>query len=603
MEKHQVAIIGSGPTAIYLLKHLFESRSEFKEIIKSISIFEKSKTGGMGMPYNPDMTDIYNLANISSEEIPMLKTSYVDWLSAQSKETLKKLNITNFPIQKTKVYSRISLGYYFNQQYQLIIEDLKKSGFEIIEHLGVKVVDIIPDNSNHQMALVLDNQKTYSFSKVIIATGHIWPEEDQLEHGYYGSPWPIQKILPPKDDSYNFTIGTLGASLSAFDVVTSLAHRHGKFSKTSKGLEFRLNDNAQNFKIVMHSAEGWLPHLQYEQEKPIREIYRHTSREEILTLIDDNGFLPFNTFFDVVCRPALIKAFERDNDKTLVQYLNQADYSVQDFIKEMEDKHDYSNSFEGMRKELQSAIKASKLNKPVHWMETLDDLMYCLNFHSELLSAEDHKFFRHSIMPFLMNVIAALPLSSATILLALYDAGCISLKEGRVEILDVQNVAGKTIIEVTGADSKTEKLDYKMFVNCSGQGNLDFEDYPFVSLVEQGIIRKARAKFRKLPTDTEGSKSSKNVLFTKNDAFWYTGGIDVDAGYRVIKKDGTPDSRIRDVSFIHTAGCRPYSYGLQACNATSLILVEEWKESLMKKANDKYSIEETTKTYQLNKDL
>ncbi|MEO8774479.1 MAG: FAD/NAD(P)-binding protein [Gelidibacter sp.] len=604
MDKHHVALVGSGPTGIYLLKHISDNAAEFTGHIQSISIFEKSETGGMGMPYNPEMTDIYNLANISSEEIPMLKTSYADWLSAQPKKTLKTLNITEYPIKKTKVYSRISLGYYFSHQYNLIIADLKKSGFDVNEHLGTKVIDIVPDDSTNQMILVVQNSKTYSFSKVIIATGHIWPEKDQPEHGYYGSPWPIQKLLPKKNENYNYTIGTLGASLSAFDVVTSLAHRHGQFVESSKGLEFILNEEANKFKIVMHSAEGWLPHLQYEQEKPIREIYRHTTRHELLSLIDENGFLPFNKFFDVVCRPAIIRAFERDDDKKLVRFLNQADYSVLDFIEEMESKHDYINSFEGMRNELAKAKSAAKHNEPVHWMETLDDLMYCLNFHSELLSAEDHKFFRKKMMPFLMNVIAALPLSSAAILLALYDADCITLKEGSVEILEHQNISGKTIIEVTDKDSKIEKIEYNMFVNCSGQGKLEFDDYPFASLVEQGIVRKASAKFRELPDKkTKRPDEIKNILFTENDAFWFTGGIDVDAGYRVIKKNGSPDERIHDISFIHTAGCRPYSYGLQACNATSLILLEQWKKSIQENLNDLSSIEATTKTYENNEGL
>lgn len=604
MNKHHVALIGSGPTGIYLLQHISDNAATFKQHIQSISIFEKSEKAGMGMPYNPEMTDIYNLANISSEEIPMLKTSYADWLSAQPKKTLQNFNITEYPIKKTKVYSRISLGYYFSDQYQLIVADLKKNGFDVNEHLGTEVIDIVPDDSKNQMTLVIHNSKPYSFSKVIIATGHIWPEKDQPEKGYFGSPWPIQKILPKKNETYNFTVGTLGASLSAFDVVTSLAHRHGEFMESSKGLVFRLNEDADKFKIVMHSAEGWLPHLQYEQEKPIREIYRHTTRDELLSLIDENGFLPFNTFFDVVCRPTLISAFERDDDKELVLLLSQADYSVRDFIEAMESRHDYINSFEGMRSELTKAKRAAKQNDPVHWMETLDDLMYCLNFHSELLSAEDHKFFRKKIMPFLMNVIAALPLSSAAILLALYDANCIALKEGRVEILEHQNVSGKTIIEVTDKNSKTEKTEYDMFVNCSGQGKLEFDDYPFSSLVEQGIVRKASAKFKDIPSKkTIKSDQTKNILFTENEALWFTGGIDVDAGYRVIKKNGSPEERIHDVSFIHTAGCRPYSYGLQACNATSLILVEQWKKSILQNLNDLPSIEAITKTYENNDGL
>ena len=50
-------------------------------------------------------------------------------------------------------------------------------------------------------------------------------------------------------------------------------------------------------------------------------------------------------------------------------------------------------------------------------------LFYTLNYHAELLPAEDHLALRSTVMPFLMNVIAALPLRSARMLLALDKAG------------------------------------------------------------------------------------------------------------------------------------------------------------------------------------
>ena len=393
MDNH-IAIIGSGPTAIYILKHLHENAVEFKASIKHISIFEKSTVGGMGMPYHPEMTDIYNLSNISSEEIPMLEESFASWLMSQSKEVLESFNIKEFPISKSKVYSRIALGSYLKNQYDRILENLREEGFMINEHFGVKIIDITP-NVDHTVNLVTSKSKVHKgFEKVIIATGHIWSEKDDPTNGYYGSPWPIHKLLPEKDMFYNFTVGTLGASLSAFDVVTSLAHRHGTFQESSMGLNFKLHDHATGFKIAMHSAEGWLPHLQYEQEKPIREIYRHTNRKEILSLIDSSGFLPLDVFFDQVCRPALLEAFKKDENQDLIKMLSLPSTGITEFVEHMESTHEYMNSFEGMRKELKQAKEYMQQNKPTHWMETLDDLMYCLNFHSELLSAEDHIFFR-----------------------------------------------------------------------------------------------------------------------------------------------------------------------------------------------------------------
>ena len=78
-----LAVIGSGPTAIYLLKYICDNIAVFQDHIDRITFFEKEEILGMGMPYHPKTTDIYNLANISSEEIPMLQESFADWLRTQ----------------------------------------------------------------------------------------------------------------------------------------------------------------------------------------------------------------------------------------------------------------------------------------------------------------------------------------------------------------------------------------------------------------------------------------------------------------------------------------------------------------------------------------
>lgn len=602
-----MAIIGSGPTCLYILKQLSEQSSEFRSHISSIAIFEKSEHPGMGMPYNPETTDFYNLSNISSEEIPLLEESFAQWLQLQPKAYLKKLNITQLPISSSKVYSRLALGAYLAVQFGKLVDKLNQQGINIQVNSGTEVIDIVSDKSSDRIRLKTKNSKQFGgYSKVIIATGHIWADQDRPKQGYYASPWPIHKIIPHNKTYYNFTIGTLGASLSAFDVVSSLAHRHGIFQECDDGLSFKLHEHAQGFKIVMHSAEGWLPHLQYEQEKPMREIYRHTTREELLSLIDRSGFLSLSVFFDKICRPALLEASVKDGDTPLTKLLSQTSFGIKEFIEHMESKHDYVNSFEGMRKELVQANKKMVSDKPTYWMETLDDLMYCVNFHAELISAEDYLFFRKQMMPFLMNVIAALPLPSARILLALYDAGCLRLKTGKVEVMDNLSDSRKTMIRVSNANGQTETIEYSMFINCSGQGSIKFEDYPFPTLLKEKRVRQARSKFETAPglSLTDSPEKREQLLITPNATYLYTGGIDIDPGYRILDSKGTPSSLVSDVSFVHTSGCRPYSYGLQACHATSVILVEQLKNDFIHTEHSpEISIEGITKIYKKHDDL
>jgi hypothetical protein len=330
----------------------------------------------------------------------------------------------------------------------------------------------------------------------------------------------------------------------------------------------------------------------------MREIYRHTDREEMLSLINESGFLKIDTFFDEVCRCALMEALKKDGLEEKAKKLESADFRFKDFVEMMVDAHEYSNSFEGMKKEMVTALDSVTNNKPIHWMETLDDLMYCLNFHAELLPAEDHLFFKNEVSSFLMNVIAALPLSSANILLALHDAGCIEMISGKVKVLENIENTDKSHIEVEAEDGTKKTIDYKMFINCAGQKSLQLEDFPFSSLVHAGHLRKARAEIENLDMLPK-SVDSKSIFRDRDSHYLYTGGIDIDAAYRIIGNDGLPSDRIMDITFTHTLGTRPYSYGLQACSATSKILVESWIASQKDPSFDA-DIENMTKLFDEN---
>ena len=602
-EKAKLAIIGSGATAIYLLKHLCDAHDFVQTSVESITIFEKSDTLGMGMPYNPATTDIYNMSNISSEEIPELMESFADWLRLQDDETLRALNIFERPIKDSEVYSRIALGKYLHSQYCTLIAKLRESNLTVVELPRTEIIDIKPKGENLAIIATGSGKETLLFNKVVIATGHYWNEDDKPNKGYYASPWPIHKLLPKENSLFNFTVGTLGASLSAFDVVSSLAHRHGKFVQYKDGLRFDKYENAQDFKLVMHSAEGWLPHLQYEQRNAMREIYRHTDREQIMSIVDEMGFLSLKTYFDTICRAALIEAFTKDNISSIVEQLKNPMIGFEEFVDMMSERHEYFDSFEGMRKELVGAKISVEQNRPIHWKETLDDLMYCLNFHAELLPAEDYLFLKKKVMPFLMNVIAALPLSSAHILLALEEAGCIDMVAGKVTVMDEDGNGNKTVIEIEENDGNFKKYEYDLFINCAGQKDIGLENYPFKSLIENNMVRKARAKFNSVIAidQLDNGHSEREIFVSGSDTFLYTGGIDIDAAYRIIDKDGNANEKIHDITFTHTAGCRPYSYGLQACNATSKILVESWQEHT--KGNLRGDIEKVSQLYKENADL
>lgn len=575
--RQRLAIIGSGPSCLYLLKHLLERVELFRERLAMIGVFEKGRATGMGMPYSPETTDRLNLSNISSEELPRLTTSFADWLRGLDAGRLAEFGIEPNEISESEVYSRLALGEYLHAQYQAIVARLAAAGIPVRDHTRCKIVDVREEED--RVALVEEGGERFLFNRAVLATGHYWPEDDHPEAGYYASPWPVAKLLPREGEAYGFTIGTLGSSLSAFDVVSSLAHRQGAFVKKGGGLVYQPHPGSEKFRVVMHSADGLLPHLQYAQAEPMREIERHVSEEDLRALRDERGCLRLATYFDRICRPVLRDAFAKDQKLEIVALLSDPAFDLEGFVRRITEEHRYADAFAGLRSELKEAEDSVAKNRPIHWKEALDDLMYTLSFHAEWLPAEDHLTLHRNVLPFVMNVTAALPLPSACKLLALREAGHLTMMTGKANVADRSPGAGTTIT-VSNNGNKAD-FTYRLFVDCSGQGALKLEDFPFPSLAARGAIREARAAFSDASALDALPKKAKAKVFAEEGNFFYPiGGIEVDRGYRVIARNGRPSARIYDMAFPHVSGLRPYAYGLQACHDTARLLVEAWAAEL-----------------------
>lgn len=575
-----LAVIGSGATTIFFLYHLEQNAALLGKYLKSVTLFEKSGFPGCGMPYRPETTDRFNMSNISSEEIPKLPETLIDWLRSRDEEELEKWGMRKSELSESEVYARLPLGQYLHAQYRTIVARLREKDIPVEEINRCEITDIAEEhNDSRSTYLLCDAEKKRGrFDSVIIATGHQWRDEDRPEVRYFASPWPISKLLPPEGAHHDFHVGTLGASLSAFDVVSSLAHRHGTFSTINGGeLHYEPHHGTENFKLFMHSVTGWLPQLQFDQVEPFREIYRHCTRAELFSLRDDEGFLRLGIFFDKICRPALAKAFQKDGLNEIAEKLANPNFRFGDFVAKMSRRHDYENAFDGMRQEMIGARDSVLNHHPVHWKEIIDDLMYCLNFHAEMMPAEDHLTLRKTVMPFLLNVIAAMPLPSAKHLLALHEAGKLELVTGHVSVDEKQEKDDRIKVAIKNGAQKTSAR-YGMFVDCSGQKSLELEDYPFPTLVKTGKVRRAHAQFIDTARAEKEIADQKNErVFKDGDCFFLqTGGIEIDVSYRVIDRNGVAHEHLYDLAFPHTSGIRPYSYGLQACNATASIVVNSW---------------------------
>lgn len=245
----------------------------------------------------------------------------------------------------------------------------------------------------------------------------------------------------------------------------------------------------------------------------------------------------------------------------------------------MSRRHEYDNAFEGMKKEMKEARRSVEGDKPIHWKELLDDLIYTLNFHAELMPAEDHLELHKTVMPFLMNVIAAMPLESAEILLALYEAGRIEIIAGKAEWDKEASGDGRCRVRVSDDNGGSKSYDYGMFVDCGGQRPVEVDEYPFRGLVEEEAVRAAKVRFFQEPSEEIFDDAKERVVQEGGAWFYRLPGIHIDAVYRLDGETGC-NPRIGDLAFSHCAGLRPYSYGLQCCSDTAAIFVKALVEEL-----------------------
>ena len=577
-ETTHIGLIGSGASAIYLLHNILIDLQKNGRIPNlKISVFEKSSVLGGGMPYNPQMVDTVHVVNILPEETPDLLCPYVDWLQSRSDQELLQLGIQDrSKISDKDIYSRFAMYSYLHSQYEEIIKKLKGLGVTINQHNNCTITDAV-NQSTENITIIDDKGKSHQVNRLVIATGHSWLEKDKLDHNFYSSPWPIHKMLPKGEEKYNFRIGLLGASLSAFDVVTSLAERHGQFIRQNDKLEYIPYEGTENFHLVLHSSQGKLPHIRCGFQWPHVVQHRFFTREDVEQMAKSNGGkLQIETYFQKLCKPQLVAALRKDGLDHLADQLNKPSVTFTGFIEIMNSARLYSNPFEGMKLELEEAHKSIETQTPIHWKETLDDLMYTLNHHSPLLSGEDLLFYQHTVIPFLLNVTAFLPLVSSEKLLALYEAGKVSLASGRVQVLEKQPKPHE--LQISRMDPlKGEQVEsYQMFVDCTGQKTVNLEDFPFPKLAKQGVVREATAMFT---SEKEAlsyqTRFPKQILKTPTGYVYLPGGIEIDNSFHVIGRDGKTHKEIYDIAYPHLKGQRPFFPGLQQCHDTGKILAEE----------------------------
>lgn len=567
--KKRIAILGGGPSGLFMYKRLVECGNPDMDI----SIFERKNALGEGMPYSREGANEEHITNVSDNEIPEMVTSIKEWLKSAPAETLKRFDMTPEKFNEYKVVPRLLFGEYLSAQFDLLQQRAKKAGIATQVHLKTIVTDIVDDPKAQQVRVVTNAAGEEVFDCVIISIGHNWPKKHEgAIPNYFDSPYPPAKLAKKVD----YPVAIKGSSLTAIDAVRTLARHNGSFGKLEDGTYiFNLAEESHGFKLVMHSLDGLLPAIRFHLEDS------HLSKEAVLDEDDvkksmeaNDGFIPLDYIFEENFKQAFRNEEPEFYDKI-------RDMRIEDFVEHVMSLRERLDAFQLFKAEYAEAEKSIKRRQSVYWKEMLAILSFAMNYPAKHLSAEDMIRLKKVLMPLISIVIAFVPQSSCREMLALYDAGVLSLVNVDAESRAEPQEKGGAIYHYTAEDGNKQSIAYQLFVDAVGQPHLSYKDFPFKSLLNNGSISPARLKFRNTEEGQKQMDAGNDKVEQDIAGGYYLNvpGITINDNFQVIDKYGAYSDRIYIMAVPYIGGYNPDYSGLDFCEAASARIIKRMMKS------------------------
>lgn len=559
----RIAILGGGPSGLFVFKRFVEANARNVEI----EIFEKKQVLGSGMPYSRDGAGEEHITNVSGNEIPALETSLSDWIKTVEPETLKRFHIEAEKFSDYKVLPRLLFGEYLSDQFHILERKAKGAGIAVTIHRGAMVTDIVDDTEQKLVKVVTDmKEEAGLFHHVIICTGHHWPvvHEGSIK-GYFDSPYPPVKLA----GKMNHPVAIRGSSLTAIDAVRTIARHNGEFiTGKDRKISFKLRDDSNGFKLVLHSRSGLLPAVRFHLEDS------HLGKDAVLTKaeIDSNkkendGFLSLDFVFEKNFKQPL-------KEKDLDFYKKIEQMKMEEFVEFIMNLRESVDAFDLFKGEYIEAEKSISRKESVYWKEMLGVLSFAMNYPAKYFSAEDMLRFYKALHPLISIVIAYVPQASVEEMLALHDAGLLELVSvGDDSFVEPGNEFG-AVYHYTDSSNKASSTHYKTFIDAIGQPHLSYTKLPYKSLMNKKTVSPAKIKFR----DTcvaikEKEEGNKDVIIDENGYYLNVPGIAINDNFQVLDEFGAYNERIFMMAVPYIAGYNPDYSGLDFCEAASKFIV------------------------------
>ncbi len=551
----KIAIIGAGPSGLFMYKKLVETGS--KKI--SIHIYEKKEEAGAGMPYSIDGANDEHITNVSDNEIPLLINSVEEWMAEYNKKVQRKFDVDPKEFHEYKVFPRLLFGNYLSDQFKLIHAGAALKNMKTFLHTHCEVTDV---SLNKNGVTIHTANEMEIFDIAIIAIGHNWlVKEEKYIPGYFNSPYPPSKLQL----HVNYPVAIRGSSLTAFDAVRTLSRQNGYFTEGDSGmLHYTLNKESENFKLVMHSLDGLLPAIRIHLDDSQLAKDNVITEEEIIANKDLNdGFVSLDHLFRLnFIQPIMEK------DPALYALIK--DLSPEEFVQKIMDLRERMDPFVLFKAEYAEAERSIRQQHPIFWKEMLASLSFALNYPAKHLSAEDMMRLNEWLKPLISIVIAFVPQSTARELIALYDAGVLSMISVDRYSKVIPHKEGGVIYEYTGEDGEIRKDFYRMFIDCIGQPALSIDDFPFKGLVNQNALAPATLKFRERKNAEKLLEDRRKDIEEINGEYYLqVAGIKINDSFQVVDGNDASNQKLYIMATPYIGGYNPDYSGLDFCNEAS----------------------------------
>ena len=574
-QKLRIAIIGGGPTGLLMFKRITEMAHS--DII--VDIFERKEQLGAGMPYSREGALEEHVTNVSGNEIPEMVASVGEWIGTQHALIVERfaINVDNF--NQYKVLPRLLFGKYLSDQFDDLLAMAEQNGMQVNVHYGQEVVDIEDDLVDRQIK-VSTYERDHRYDLAIICTGHLWPKK--LEGKYkdcFDSPYPPKKIAKRT----NHPVALRGSSLTAIDAIRTLARQNGKFITDGFGkVQYQLDQESVNFRIIMHSRNGLLPAVRFHLEDSHLSKESIISASEIAQVREENdGFLPL----DYVYQRNFMEGIKARHP---IFYELMKDLSMERFVEMMMYQRERSSPFELLEQELEQADRSIADREPIHWKEMLAVLSFAMNYPAKYFSAEDMERLKKTLMPLISVIIAFAPQSSVRELLALYRSGVLRIvsvgEDSHIEPLR----EGGIKYHFKNTQGQEEHHQYDTFIDCVGQPHLKFEDLPYAGLLSRNSVCQATLKFRNQKLAEQRYQDGQEQVIIDSDGVYrlVVPGVAINDHFQVVGEDGGANDRIYMLAVPFIGGYNPdfsgLDFGEEAAKRVSVKIKERLNTKLYK---------------------